>query len=168
MNCPICQKAGLANEVTHCPQCNSDLTSFTLLEALEIKLNASRKTNWLNILGLLAIGSLLTYTIFYFFSSKELIRHDNTKLSLNSTNTIDSIKLYRTRLVLAEKEVDSLKQIKSFNSIEYKVRQGETLSLIALIFYNDINRAEEIARLNNLNNPNLIKVNQVLKIQIMQ
>ena len=48
--------------------------------------------------------------------------------------------------------------------VEHTVKAGETLSLIARMYYQDGTKASVIAAFNDLENPNLLRVGQVLRI----
>lgn len=167
MNCPICQKAGISNEVKYCPQCNSDLSAFKLIDGIENEIKNRTKKNVITAITSLVIGGLLTYSILS-FSSKIVFTESKKSQSIISKHRKDSIEIYKRRYDIIKDEIDSLKESKSLATINYKVKPGDNLSTIANMFFNDIKKAEEIARLNNIANPNLIKVNQVLKIQIME
>lgn len=52
------------------------------------------------------------------------------------------------------------------NEISYIVKQGDTLWDIANKYLNDGNKYKELATYNNIENPNLIKVGQIIKIKI--
>lgn len=49
--------------------------------------------------------------------------------------------------------------------IEWKVPSSMPALLVAHILYGDLDREEELIRLNNLSNPNRIKANTVLKVK---
>lgn len=168
MNCPICQKAGISNEVKYCPQCNSDLSAFKLIDGIENEIKI--KTNKILITAIVSmtIGGLLTYSILSFSSKIVVSTESKYSQTIILPHEKDSLEIYKRRYVIIKEEIDSLKESKSFTTINYKVKSGDNLSTIAKMFFSDIKKAEEIARLNNISNPNLINVNQVLKIQIME
>lgn len=165
MNCPICQKAGISDDAEFCPQCNSDLSQLVLLTQLESKLKLSNKRNmFLHICASVAIISLIGGLIFVY------LKHNESMISIqNRTNNIDSIEYYRDKYTIALQKVDSLQSVDMGEQyISYKVKNGDTLSEIALVFYNDVKMAKKIAEENRLNDINLLKVNQILKIEIMR
>ncbi|MFQ5786847.1 MAG: LysM peptidoglycan-binding domain-containing protein [Thermodesulfobacteriota bacterium] len=51
--------------------------------------------------------------------------------------------------------------------VQYTVRRGESLALIAYSFYNDINKWAIIAKANNITNPNYISEGQVLLLPLI-
>ncbi len=48
----------------------------------------------------------------------------------------------------------------------YKIKSGDTLSKIAVLFFNDAQKYKLIAEVNNIKNPNSIQVGQVLRIPL--
>ncbi|NMA65870.1 MAG: LysM peptidoglycan-binding domain-containing protein [Clostridiaceae bacterium] len=48
--------------------------------------------------------------------------------------------------------------------IEHKVKSGESINSIVRKYYNDISLMDELCKYNNIENPNLIKVDQIIKI----
>jgi hypothetical protein len=54
----------------------------------------------------------------------------------------------------------------SGHTVEYKVKQGDTLHSIANKFFKDTSRWKDIARWNNISDPKKLKVGQILKIKL--
>lgn len=167
MNCPICQKAGISNEIQYCPQCNSDLSAFKLVDGIENKIKNRTRKSVVIVITSFTVGVLITYYISN-FSSVTITTESKIAQSINSQSEKDSIGIYKQRYYLVKEEIDSLKKTKKITLFNYKVKSGDNLSTIANWFFGDTERAGEIARLNNIANPNLIKVNQILKIQIVE
>ncbi len=81
-DCPVCAKAGLADELLECPQCNADLECFDLLDALHEesisiqtqidlhnRLDRLHKRGWLQryavpILVVIVLGAVILYKDF--------------------------------------------------------------------------------------------------------
>ncbi len=59
---------------------------------------------------------------------------------------------------------DAIIDINTQSGLTYKVVSGDTLSKIAKRFYGDANHYHQIASANGLDNPDLIKVGQELKL----
>jgi nucleoid-associated protein YgaU len=59
---------------------------------------------------------------------------------------------------------DAIIDINVQSGLTYKVVSGDTLSKIAKRFYGDSNQYQKIASANGINNPDLIKVGQELKL----
>lgn len=165
MNCPICKKAGLADEALTCPQCNSDLSQFHLITSIENKLATINKIRIMTIFTLAII--VIGYSVFYFATKKLENNNKNDSSTSTHKNLVDSTAFYRHKYFLASQTIDSLKNSKpSTTIIQYKVRAGDNLSTIAYKFYSDVSKARKLAQENELKNSNLIIVNQILKIEI--
>lgn len=159
MTCPICQRGGLSAGTQSCPQCNSDLSSFSIIDKIETRLIARRKVMLVS--GVSAL--VMVIVVVAFIRNREL--RIETLASHDEPTKIDSVPYYRNRLNTLLIEVDSLKR-KSIFVINYKVRPGDNLSRIAYLFYSDVNKADKIAKDNRLKNPDLIKVGEILKVKI--
>lgn len=161
MVCPVCNKAGLEQDALKCPQCNSDLEQFHIVNRIEKGfLSSNRKRNLSLILVCLIM--FLSIAIVYFITSTRQQKADH----LDSGNITDSTKLYKSKYMVATRQIDSLEQAKSFIVIHYKVRQGDNLHTLAAMFYNDVTRASDLARENGLKNPDVILIGQMLKIKV--
>ena len=64
MNCPICKSENVGKHASHCPECNSDLTSFALInEVSNQKSSLKRASISLALVALVTlIGWAFTYT----------------------------------------------------------------------------------------------------------
>lgn len=162
MICPICQKAGIRDESLNCPQCNSDLSQLQLIKQLENKFNNWKKVKSFILYGLSIIILALIGIILYL-----KINYTDTLIpNSNVVNNTDSIEYYRYKYLSVSKEVESLKSVDSAKVyINYKVKKGDTLSKIALMFYNEVKMINKIASDNGLKDMNCITTNQILKIE---
>ncbi len=80
-------------------------------------------------------------------------------------------KITKEKLVMLSKDKGIKEKIRPVTKEEvktYVVQSGDTLWAIAKTILNDGSRYNEIATLNNINNPNLIKVGQVLNLPSRQ
>ncbi len=59
---------------------------------------------------------------------------------------------------------DAIIDINTQSGLTYQVKSGDTLSKIAKRFYGDANHYHQIASANSIDNPDLIKVGQELKL----
>lgn len=143
MNCPICNKSGLPDFNTiHiiCPQCNSDLKVFLIIEGLkkkEQKLKIGRQV-YLFIIAVSIISLGLGFS-FSWFSNKAPI-----KIASSS----DSLSVYRiqTDIQKHKRLADSIR----FSQFKYKIKHGDNLSKIAYSFYNDWTMYKVIQKDNNM------------------
>lgn len=165
-NCPICNKAGLPDFTsTHtvCPQCNSDLKPFLLLNTIS-KAN-SRKYLLLGIIGTGLV--LIVFVLLYFNSISE-----NNKMQVNNAIRVqtlqDSLHVIQSS-ISANLTNDSVsKTAEKVIIIQYKVKSGDCTSKIAQFFYNDWEMYKQIEADNNLIQPYILKVGQTLNIKIRQ
>ena len=163
MICPVCQKAGIRDEDLSCPQCNSDLSQLKLVTQLEFKIRKWKKKNTVLFSGFTILVLILTTIIVY---SQVSFKRESR---LNSTmfNRPDSVEYYRQKYVSTLKEANDYKDSNLAKVyVNYRVKKGDNLSSLALIFYDDILLASKIATDNNLKNIDYISVNQILKIEI--
>ncbi len=162
-NCPICNKAGLPDYTENnvvCPQCNSDLKAFMLLNS--ISQPQKSKIGTYVIIGV-SVLSIVFLGLFLKSNSdrKELITANH---SLN-----DSIVKMQSAVVITQEET-KLQPIAENQeaTIKYVVKKGDYPYKIAQFFYNDGSKYKQIETDNNLKQPYTLKVGQVLTIKISQ
>jgi len=162
-NCPICNKAGLPDytksEVV-CPQCNSDLKAFLLLDSI----SAPEKRSF-RIYALLGLA-LLTVLFLGLF-----VKSNIDKNEIIATNIIlnDSISNLKSKNVAPEKPNEEPQKLESREAtIKYVVKKGDYPYKIAQFFYGDGNRYKQIEADNELKQPYTLKVGQILLIKISQ
>ena len=163
MICPVCQKAGIRDEDRTCPQCNSDLSQLKLVTQLEFKIRKWKKKNTVLFSGFtLLILILITIIVYTKVSFNRESRFNSTMI-----NRTDSVEYYRQKYISTLKEANDYKDSNLAKVyINYRVKKGDNLSSLALIFYDDIKLVSKIAEDNNLKNMDYISVNQILKIEI--
>lgn len=162
-NCPICNKAGLPDytksEVV-CPQCNSDLKAFLLLDSISTSKKGKFGTYFIIGLSLLAILFLGLY-----------IKSNSDKSEILATNIVlnDSISNLKSEIVATEKPKEEPQIIESKEAtVKYVVKKGDYPYKIAQFFYGDGNRYKQIEADNDLKQPYTLKVGQILLIKISQ
>jgi hypothetical protein len=160
-NCPVCNKAGLPDyksKHTVCPQCNSDLKPFLLLQQFR-KSNSNR----LLLFGISVIA--IVFVSLYLNSSSE----NNKITNFNSIKIVqlqDSIN--NLRKIIDNQSSIEKKTIENEIVIQYKVRKHDCTAKVAHFFYNDWKLYKKIESDNNLQKPYVLKVGQILKIKITQ
>lgn len=162
-NCPICNKAGLPDYTKNnviCPQCNSDLKAFMLLNSIS-KPNKSKIGTYI-IIGV----SLLSIAFLGLF-----LKSNSDKKELIAKNVILNDSISKIKIVEAAKETkEEVQPIaeKQEATIKYVVKKGDYPYKIAQFFYNDGSKYKQIEADNNLKKPYTLKVGQVLTIKISQ
>jgi hypothetical protein len=158
MNCPICNKSGLPdyyNVPTVCPQCNSDLKAYLLLNNLSDKEKQTR-TKWRILIISCSTILLLAIILFATFH-----RVEKEKPVLSATN--DSV-YYLGKINSLEQKIksDSLKH--SF--FKYRIKRGDNLSAISYKFYNDWSKFKIIQEDNGLSSNYQLKIGDTLIIRL--
>jgi LysM repeat protein len=160
-NCPICNKAGLSDYTTNnviCPQCNSDLKAFNLLNAIS---NSNKSKIMTPLLMGISCFSLLLFVLY--------IKSYSDNKNLVKNNIILEAKISRTNEAYLKLKIKSDLQKKSEKldtKIKYVVKRGDYLYKIAQFFYNDGSYYRQIELDNNIKQPNNLKVGQILNIKI--
>ncbi len=155
-NCPVCNKAGLPDfTATHtfCPQCNSDLKPFLLLHSI----SATNPCQYIRLIliAFVAVSCVLAFLFINSFNEKQKIIALNAATTLQYKDTIQSMRA----LVIPDT---------TFVLIHYKVKKGDYPAKIAKFYYNDWSMYKKIEADNNLHQPYILKVGQVLTIKISQ
>lgn len=159
-NCPICNKAGLPDytkNIVVCPQCNSDLKAFMLLNSIS-KPNKSKIWTYL-IIGI----SLLSVAFLGLF-----LKSNSDKKELIAKNVILNDSISKMQIADVTKEKVQPIAEKQEATIKYVVKKGDYPYKIAQIFYNDGSKYKQIEADNNLEKPYTLKVGQILTIKISQ
>lgn len=87
--------------------------------------------------------------------------YEKTVSTTEPTPTIESDTTTKTNSII-EPEVEEV--MPNYNIITYKVQPGDTLYKISTDLYGDTSKIDLIIELNNLENPDIISVNQILKV----
>lgn len=150
MNCPICNKSGLPDYTLQpavCPQCNSDLKAFLLIETMTKKERSLIKGR--NLLTL-AFSLFILITVFVI-----VYKHTPETKGFGNVAHQDSIN-YLKNQIAKERQMRITDSIK-YSQVKYRIKRGDNLSKIAHIFYNDWSKYKIIQADNNLgSNTNLV------------
>ena len=166
MNCPICNKSGLpdfTSKPVTCPQCNSDLKGFALLEKTNSVHNKTVKKQKY-IYSLLLIFVVLVFSFIVFFPSETT---NNLPPIIQNNDSI--IEVLEAKLKVKELEINRLQSSvveTKETSFLYIVKSGDNLSKIALLFYNDWEMYKKIEEDNNLESGNLLFPRDTLIINL--
>lgn len=157
--CPICGQAGLADyktQLTTCPQCNSDLKAYLLLNSIQKKPRSKSNIVLLSILGICII--IPVFYIFYNINTQNKVM-ENYGLKFKTLE--DSLSNYRTGKSTFENLNNEL-------IFKYKIRKGDCLWKIAVVFYGNGQKYKLIEQENNLQKPYKLKIGQQIKIKLNQ
>ena len=164
-NCPVCNKSGLPDyktqEVT-CPQCNSNLRAYLLLNNLSKPSTGNSKSFLPISIVVLAISLLVIF--FWNKSDKTKTEIPVTTPQITSAK-IDSSEYYKSVIITLK---DSISKVKTQSGIEieYKIKRGDCLSKIAYNFFGDWSKYTKIESDNNLVKPYKLAQGQIIKIKI--
>jgi|TARA_B110000483_G_scaffold242368_1_gene328009 nucleoid-associated protein YgaU len=180
MECPVCHQPNLAEEITRCPNCKSELTGFKELAAAESERDKRKKTvkKLIALSVLIVIGWGVSASMMSKYAStsegeKTLIQQ---KIESQAQNIID-LKAENEALamrndVLEEQflSVEVIELSEDGETIEkdylvHVVKEGESLWSIAEEYHSDGFKHEEIAGHNELNDPHYIKVGDTVIIK---
>jgi LysM repeat protein len=165
--CPVCGKAGISDfrkEAVVCPQCNSDLKMFMLLNRLGS--DSPKPKGYIMFIVIAAILLITGGAIAKYLEVEKKASQQSTTLQLYK----DSLKtLVMKQPVLASPVPNKVKQDTIGHSyFVYTVKKGDFTMRIARIFYNDWRKYKEIEQDNNLVEPYHLHKGDVLKIRINQ
>ena len=168
MECPVCKTTGLAENLTTCPHCNSDLEAYQLTEKIE---KTSRNRMLLGI-----IASILFMIVLFIWLFGYLLSESNTKEQLNAANEeINQLKIEQQKVKSENEQLKSENknlqdQVKGSKAEmaqrqeSYIVQPGETLFLIARKVYGNGFKYHDLAKANNIADPDNILEGQKLTI----
>lgn len=161
MNCPVCKKAGLPEDVDICPQCDSDLTQFKIIR--NIKKSQQNTKRIIFVLIVLLIFSLSSLSLVYFNGLRQ--RNINKKELIEYSS--DSVMIYKSLLSEANQKIESLKiKKKDYAIVNYKVKKGDNLTKISYMFYGNTKMIYKLANENNIKDIDIIFINQIIKVRI--
>jgi len=156
--CPICGQVGLPDykiQRITCPQCNSDLIAYFLLNSVQKRKNRNK----FNVALLSFFGiSIFLFMIFIFYNIRT---HNQVLLNYGKQiNTLeDSLSNYRNQKSIVS---NNLKNEQIFT---YRVRKGDSPWKIAVIFYGNGLKFKLVEQENNLIEPYKLKAGQLIKIK---
>ncbi len=159
MTCPVCNHESIPSLATVCPSCSSNLVGLKLLNTLEeqyvdlvkdkmemagshfhenkvYEQRLARKKKWNLLLWML----LLALPLGYYFCGPQKIKKETAPTVLQN----DSLEIYKNRVAENEIEIMALnRQLRAIEStmdvreIKYKVKEGDLLYDLGILFYND-------------------------------
>ena len=166
MNCPVCNKSGLPNfrsEPVVCPQCNSDLKGYMVLE----KTNKTHKTTirkQRNI-SVVALFLIIIIAVVFILTSRQKPTV-SIPLTINQDSTINVLQKEVLKQDQKIKELQASNLNKQNADYKYVVKNGDNLSKLAYIFYNDWREFTRIEKDNNLTSGELIHPGDTLIIKL--
>lgn len=178
MNCPICDNVGLLESANFCPQCESDLSGYILLENIKNQqgrleeeqeelsskvLNEEARKRNLMILSSALLIVCLGFMIWLYTLQSDKVLVDN-KAKILSDSLISVIEEKDSQIENLENENTNGR--KENISVKYVVKRGDNLMKIARFFYNDKTRYKDIIEANNLIRKAPILIGDTLTINL--
>lgn len=157
MDCPVCQHSNISAFATVCPNCDSDLVQFTLLDSIEegyvdnIKqkianegdlvamekqfkdeLSASKsKVNWMLLL-------MMLMPLIYFTCGKRTVPTEAKIMEATANISKEELATYTANTKRLEAEITKLKsQSLHIEKVRYVIRKGDNLYDIGTMFFDD-------------------------------
>lgn len=187
MNCPICQYDKIPILVTNCPNCDVNLVSFKMVDALEeqyvevIKTkvnldgdilqqrkgfeqelkNKNKRKNWLVFL------LFLLPFLYYFFGRvpstemKEIVEIESDSLLIYK----EVLRQQSEEIVALEQTVNTFQNIKNIRELKYIIKKGDVLNDLGKLFYNDSLAGYQIAKDNRIFDVRGLPIGDTLKIK---
>ncbi len=166
MECPVCNKKDLPDDETRCPNCNADL------EALQVSKKINKDSR--NRLSFGIIMSVLFLAVLVIWILTGMTQKEPNATPAESTVTEDvsselsNVKMQnetlRTENKNLKQQLAELQKQKAERTKEYVVQNGESLYLIARKIYGNGYKYIDLAKDNNISNPDQIQTGQTLII----
>jgi len=167
MDCPVCNSSGIAEESKKCPHCSADFEALQLTKKIERTGKNRLLLGW--IATILFFLVLIALVVFFVITPKanQAMEHESqeeTQLKIE----IDKVKKQNESLLAKNKELNSQlnKKVeeKAKREKTYVVESGETLFSIARKVLGNGYKYQDIAKDNNISNPDILTSGQKLII----
>lgn len=162
--CPVCGQGGIPDFTTQptvCPQCESDLKAYSILEKM-----ARQKKKTLLLFFLTGVLLITSVSISIYEKTRKIEYHE--EITMNYTK-IQALKDSMGQII--QREVELKSKLRKFMEndgcqIVYTVKKGDYLWKIADFYYGDGSQYTRIETDNNLINPYYLQVGQQLVIHL--
>jgi LysM repeat protein len=167
MDCPVCNSSGISDESKKCPQCNADFEALQLTKKIEQSGKNRLLFGWIAmILFVIAVFVLIVFFL------------KTPKANLPSEQETQELTQLKTELAISQKQNESLliknkelteklnKKVeeKAKREETYVVKAGETLFSIARKVLGNGYKYPDIAKDNNISDPDILITGQKLII----
>ncbi|UTW61841.1 LysM peptidoglycan-binding domain-containing protein [bacterium SCSIO 12741] len=178
MECPVCQHQHVAEDATHCPECNSELSGFEFIKQSKSE-RRIRKRYLFSLSGiaiLLFSGWVVSSTIPEGTERQEL----ETQVTGPTSEEILEAKIEELRTTISEqqKEIERLETVvHDYQALDLEmqegdnnysvhvVKEGESLWSISEMYHGHGHEHDNIADHNEVNNPHHIKPGDTVVIK---
>jgi len=167
MECPVCNSPGLADELKKCPQCSADFEAFQLTKKIEQTGKNRLLFGW--IAAILFFLVLIALVVFFVITPKadQPSEQEAQEVVLLKAD-FDKVKKQNESLLAKNNELTAQlnKKVeeKAKREKTYVVESGETLFIIARKVLGNGYKYQDIAKDNNISDPDIITTGQKLVI----
>ena len=167
MDCPVCNSSGIPDESKKCPHCNADFEAFQLTKKLEQTGKNRLLFGWIATILLFLV--LIALVAFFMITPKadQLSEQETEEISLLKAD-IDKVKKQNESLLTKNNELAAQLNMKVEEKGKrekiYVVEAGESLFTIARKVLGNGYKYEDIAKDNNISDPDILITGQKLVI----
>ena len=150
LTCPVCDRSEI--ETNTCPNCETDLSTYRMLEELPVETLVETKEPKRNI-PILLLGIAILFLLLGLglgFAGNSVIAKQQQTIPTTDLSTSTSTQPEKTTTPVADKPKKEIELSKSCGGFNYVVRSGDSLSLIASRFYGNVNSWSSIGEANPL------------------
>lgn len=167
MDCPVCNSSGIADESKKCPHCSADFEAFQLTKKIEQSSKNRLLFGWIaTVLFFLVVLALVVFYIKPPRANQPL--QEDTQQLTQLKSDIDQLQKQNQSLQVKNKELTDQLNEKVKENVKreqtYVVASGETLFSIARKVLGNGYKYLDIAKDNNINNPDILITGQKLVI----
>lgn len=167
MDCPVCNSSGVTDESKKCPHCNADLEAFQLTRKIEKSSKNNLLFGW--IAAILFFCALIVLIVFFVMTptANQPSEKDSQELTQLKTE-LDKTQKQNEALLIKNKELtsqlDKKVEEKAKREKIYVVKAGESLFTIARKVLGNGYKYTDIAKDNNISDPDILITGQKLVI----
>ena len=167
MDCPVCNSSGITDESKKCPHCNADFEAFQLTKKLEQTGKNRLLFGW--IATILFFLVLIALVAFFMITPKadQPSEQETQEISLLKAD-LDKVKKQNESLLTKNNELSAQlnKKVEEKAKREkiYVVESGETLFTISRKILGNGYKYQDIAKDNNISDPDILITGQKLVI----
>ncbi len=167
MDCPVCNSSGITDESKKCPHCSADFEAFQLIKKLEQTGKNRLLFGWItSILFFVILIALIV--LFVITPQANHSSEQETQVLTQLKLDIKNIQQQNEKLLAKNKELTNQLNEKTEQPLKrekiYVVETGETLFSIARKVLGNGYKYQDIAKDNNINDPDILITGQKLVI----
>lgn len=166
MDCPVCNSSGIADESKNCPHCHADFEAFQLTKQIEKTSKGRLLFAWIASILFIVVLVVLIYMLM--LPKTNVIAEKDTQELAQLKTELDQSKKQNESLLAENNELkaqlDKKTEEKAKREQIYVVSAGETLFSIARKVLGNGYKYKDIAKDNNISDPDILIVGQKLVI----